>query len=105
MVSSGWLSTFNIPHDQSSSSGRIDSSNTVQFTDHIFSGDKSPPPPYAVGEWYWDIPWHFITKSGTRDVVFVTIRQRATSDSAGKAIITKGGSSSQSVPSDPTSNF
>lgn len=105
MVSSGWLSTFNIPHQQSSGSGRIDSSNTVQFTDHIFSGVKSPPPPYGVGEWYWDIPWHFITKSGVRDVVFVTVRQRATSDNAGTAVITKGNASSQSVPSDPTSNF
>jgi hypothetical protein len=103
MVSSGWLSTFNIQHMQSTRAERVNSSNTVVFSDQVFSGEKSGP--YSNGEWYWDIPWHIVTKSGTRDFTFVVIRERATSDSAGKAIITKGGYSSQSVPSDPTTNW
>ena len=101
-VTSGWLAEFNVPHPQSSSQHRIGSDNGVNEQDEINSGQKSGP--YGVGFWYWDIPWH-VTTNSNRDIAFMTARQLATSDTAGKCVISKGGAAVSRVPSDPTSVY
>ena len=97
----GWV--VDVPflgnHPPSATMVRINSRNEVNTTDNINTGQKSGP--YGVGEWYWDIPWHFVTNSG-RDVHFITVRQKATSDNVGTAVISKAGASVSRVPSDPT---
>lgn len=100
--SSGWLAGFISNHSQSATSIRINSTNAVNELDIIHTGTKNPP--YGVGEWYWDIPWHILTNSG-RDFVFKTPREIATSDDTGKAVISKAGGSASKESSDPTSSY
>jgi len=98
---SGWLDTnqFNHPHAPSASQSLIDSHNDVLYEDKIYTGQKAPP--YGVGHWYWDIPWHVTTRSG-RDIKIGDFRQLATSDSDGKAVISKGGRTVSSLAGDAT---
>jgi hypothetical protein len=99
---SGWLNTnqFNNPHAQSARSVAIDSRNVVSEQDEIWSGQREGP--YGEGYWYWDIPWHIITNSG-RNITFTTVREIATSDANGTAVISKGGPAVSRVPSNVTS--
>ena len=102
-VSSGWLAGFPGNHLQSAVQIRVNSTNTVNESDEIFSGAKAGP--YGEGSWHWDIPWRMNTNLSGRQINFVTIRQQSTSDATGKCIISKGGLSRSRVPSDPTSTF
>lgn len=102
-VSSGWLQGFAQAHAQSASSVRVESTGRVQESDEIFSGVKFGP--YAVGEWYWDIPWRMVTNTSGRDFQITVARQLATSDNNGQCVISKGGLSKSRVPADPTSNW
>jgi len=101
---SGWLNTnqFNNPHQQGTIARAIDSHNVVNEQDEIWSGQKEGP--YGEGYWYWDIPWHILTNSG-RNITFTTVREIATSDANGRAVISKGGPAVSRVPSDSTSSW
>jgi hypothetical protein len=100
--SSGWLLNYPQSHSQSQTQVRINSQNTINVQDEIFTGAKNPP--YGIGEWYWDIPFRVVTNSG-RTISLPDVRQLSTADNDGKAVISKGGASVSRVPTDPTSTY
>jgi len=61
----------------------------------------------AIGEgyWYWDIPWHVITRSGRNITLPSTVRQLATADANGTAVISKGASGESRIPSNSTTTW
>ena len=67
------------------------------------------PPPYAVGDFLWPIPWLWkasIPSPGTTPAEFTRAFHHATADATGKATIEKKGAGPFSrVPADLTSGF
>ena len=100
--SEGWLLGYPQSHPQSVSWVRIDSTNEVGRQDEIFTGRKDPP--FGQGLWYWDIPWYVGTNS-LRVIRLPDAQQLSTSDSNGKAVISKGGKIVSSLAADSTTGY
>jgi hypothetical protein len=64
------------------------------------------PPPFAVGDFLWAIPWRFGVTGTAPSAVFTTANHHETADATGRATIEKKGAGPFSrVPADPTSTF
>jgi hypothetical protein len=71
--------------------------------DDVESGVLGPP--YADGDFLWDIPWQFSVGNAALKT-FTRVQHHATADAGGTATISKGGAGPFSkVPSDPDSQI
>ncbi|MGZ4976107.1 MAG: hypothetical protein ACXV8O_03045 [Methylobacter sp.] len=64
---------------------------SVNGIDTVSSGQKSPPPAYAVGDFLWPIPWECSTDGGTTWSQIVIANHHETCSAAGVAAISKAG--------------
>jgi hypothetical protein len=110
-VASGYLASLDGQmHDSSPlcSVGTGDSAAGCKVNileDKVVTGVLSPPPPFAEGDFLWDIPWEFSVGSSPLKV-FTTAQHHATADADGQATISKKGAGPFSrMASDPTTGF
>ncbi len=87
----GFLALFdNIVHPQglwhNVLNGNAGAGNKVNMIDQVHSGTLAPP--YALGDFHWNIPWQYRVAGGT-PVVFTHALHHATADATGRATIEK----------------
>lgn len=103
-VASGWLSNWNgLVHAigaEHTITGAV-----VDCVDTVSSGQKSPPPDYAAGDFLWAIPWQYSDNGGAW-TSFYTANHHATSAADENAMIEKAGAGPFTKnASDPDSNY
>lgn len=89
-VATGWLAFKN---GQAHAVGAVHTitGTRVDCVDTVASGQKSPPPAYAVGDFLWPIPWQCSTDGGTTWTQIVIANHHETCSVAGVASISKAG--------------
>lgn len=89
-VATGWLAFKN---GQPHAVGAVHTitGTRVDCVDTVASGQKSPPPAYAVGDFLWPIPWQCSTDGGTTWAQIVIANHHETCSAAGVASISKAG--------------
>jgi hypothetical protein len=110
-VASGYLASLNGQiHDASPlcsvGPGDIAAGCKVNILeDQVVTGILTPPPPFADGDFRWDIPWEYNVGNSALKV-FTTAQHHATADRNGQATISKKGVGPFSrMASDPTIGF
>lgn len=89
-VATGWLAAWNGLAHAVGAACTI-TGTKVNGIDTVSSGQKSPPPPYAVGDFLWPIPWQCSTDGGTTWTQIVIANHHATCSATGVASISKAG--------------
>jgi hypothetical protein len=104
-VATGWLAFKNGQAHAVGAACTI-TGTTVNGIDTVSSGQKSPPPAYAAGDFLWPIPWQCSTDGGTTWTQIVIANHHETCSAAGVAAISKAGAGPFTKnAADATSNY